>query len=40
MGRVSQARAPLAMEQQIMEELIVERTDVPVQEWNANDVGT
>jgi len=40
MGRVSQARAPLAMEQQIMEELIVERTDVPVQEWSVNDVGT
>jgi hypothetical protein len=30
----------LAMEQQIMEELIVERTDVPVQEWSVNDVGT
>ena len=40
MGRVSQAKATLAMEQQIMEELIVERTDVPVQEWSANDVGT
>ena len=40
MGRVSQAKAPLAMEQQIMEELIVERTDVPVQEWSVNDAGT
>jgi hypothetical protein len=40
MGRVSQAKAPLGMEQQIMEELIVERTDVPVQEWSVNDVGT
>ena len=39
-GRVSQAKAPLAMEQQIMEELIVEHTDVPVQEWNVNDVGS
>lgn len=29
----------LAMEQQIMEELIVERTDVPVQEWSAESVG-
>jgi hypothetical protein len=40
MGRVSRAKTPLAMEQQIMEELIVERTDVPVQEWSVNDAGT
>ncbi|MEP6907838.1 MAG: hypothetical protein ABI858_07665 [Pseudoxanthomonas sp.] len=44
--RISQARAPLtkdaqrmALEQQIMEELIVERTDVPVQEWVVDDSG-
>ena len=29
----------LAMEQQIMEELIVERTDIPVQEWGVEGVG-
>ena len=29
----------LAMEQQIMEELVVERTDVPVQEWGAENPG-
>ena len=40
MGRISQAKAPLALEQQLMEELIVEHTDVPVQEWSVNDVGT
>ncbi len=27
----------LALEQQIMEELVVERTDVPIQEWSAVD---
>lgn len=40
MERIPQAKAQLAMEQQIMEELIVEHTDVPVQEWILNDVGT
>lgn len=30
----------LAMEQQIMEELIVERADIPVQEWSLDNVGT
>lgn len=29
----------LALEHQIMEELIVERTDVPIQEWNVEDLG-
>lgn len=46
MERISKARAQLArdtprlaMEQQIMEELILERTDVPVQEWGVESVG-
>lgn len=46
MERISKAREQagrntqrLAMEQQIMEELIVDRTDVPVQEWSAADPG-
>ena len=38
--RDPKAKAQLAMEQQIMEELIVERTDVPAQERTMNDVGT
>ena len=38
MERIPKAKAQLAMEQQIMEELIVERTDTPVQEWSLNDV--
>lgn len=29
----------LAMEQQIMEELVLERTDVPVQEWGVDSLG-
>ncbi len=29
----------LVLEQQIMEELVVERTDVPIQEWSVDDVG-
>ena len=29
----------LAMEQQIMDELILERTEVPVQEWSVGDTG-
>ncbi len=37
---IAQAKTQLTTEQQIMEELIVEHTDVPVQEWNLNDVGT
>ncbi|MCI4569027.1 hypothetical protein [Lysobacter sp. CFH 32150] len=37
--RTPQAKGQLAMEQQIMEELIMERTDVPIQEWSLNDVG-
>jgi hypothetical protein len=44
--RISQAKEQaardtqrVAMEQQIMEELVVERTDVPVQEWGVNDLG-
>jgi hypothetical protein len=44
MERISKAREQvgrntqrLAMEQQIMDELVVERTDVPVQEWSAAD---
>ena len=40
MESIAQAKAQLTTEQQIMEELIVERTDVPVQEWSVNDVGT
>ena len=36
---LAQAKAQLTTEQQIMDELIVERTDVPVQEWSMNDVG-
>lgn len=46
MEQVSRAKAQvardtqrLAMEQQIMDELVVERTDVPVQEWGVEDVG-
>lgn len=40
MERISQSKAQAAMEQQFMEELIVERTDVPVQEWSLDDVGS
>ena len=40
LARISQAKAPLVLEQQLMEELIVEHTDIPVQEWSVNDVGT
>lgn len=38
--RIARAKSQPAMEQHIMEELIVERTDVPVQEWSVNAVGT
>ena len=44
--RISQAREQaskdaqrVAMERQIMEELVLERTDVPVQEWSAESAG-
>lgn len=36
---VAQAKAQLTTEQQIIEELIVERTDVPIQEWNVGAGG-
>ena len=29
----------LAMEEQIMEELVLDRTDIPVQEWNVDGAG-
>lgn len=37
---VAQTKAQLTTEQQIIEELIVERTDVPVQEWTVSGAGT
>jgi len=40
MERIPQSKAQAAMEQQFMDELIVEHTDVPVQEWSLNDAGT
>lgn len=40
MGQIPQAKAQLTLEQQIMEELIVEHTDVPVQQWSVDAVGT
>jgi hypothetical protein len=46
MERISQAKEQaskeaqrVAMERQIMEELVVERTDVPIQEWGAEAPG-
>ena len=33
MGTIAQAKTQMTTEQQIMDELVVERTDVPVQEW-------
>lgn len=39
MGQVPQVKAQLTTEQQIMDELIVEHTDVPVQQWSVNAVG-
>ncbi|KAF1709029.1 hypothetical protein [Pseudoxanthomonas sacheonensis] len=33
---VAQGKTQLTTEQQIIEELVVERTDVPIQEWNVN----
>jgi hypothetical protein len=35
---IAQAKSQLTTEQQIIEELIVERTDVPVQEWMAGAI--
>ena len=40
MGQMPQAKTQLTVEQQIMEELIVEHTDVPVQQWSLDDIGT
>jgi len=40
MGQIPQGKTPLTTEQQIMEELILEHTDVPVQQWSLDDVGT
>lgn len=37
---VAQTKTQLTTEQQIIEELIVERTDVPVQEWTVSGAGT
>lgn len=39
MGQISQVKTQLTTEQQIMDELIVEHTDVPVQQWSVNAVG-
>lgn len=39
MGQVPQLKTPLTTEQQIMDELIVEHTDVPVQQWNVSAAG-
>lgn len=36
---VAQTKAQLTTEQQIIEELIVERTEVPVQEWTVSSAG-
>ena len=36
---ITQAKTQLTTEQQIIEELIVQRTDVPVQEWSVSSVG-
>lgn len=38
MEPLAQAKSQLTTEQQIIEELIVERTDVPIQEWTMNGV--
>lgn len=39
MEPVIQPKSQQTTEQQILDELIVERTDVPVREWSINDVG-
>lgn len=36
--QIPQSKPQLTVEQQIMEELIVERSDIPVKEWTPNDV--
>ena len=36
---VTQAKTQLTTEQKIIEELIVERTDVPIQEWSVIGAG-
>ena len=38
MGQIAPTKAQMTLEQQIMEELIVEHTDVPIQQWNVDDV--
>lgn len=38
MAQIPQVKSQLTTEQQIMDELIVEHTDVPVQQWNVNPV--
>lgn len=40
MEQVPQAKSQLTLEQQLMQELILEHTDVPVQQWTVDDVGT
>jgi hypothetical protein len=40
MEPVAQAKAQLTTEQQIIEELIVERTEVPIQEWTVSGGGS
>ena len=39
MGQVPPVKSQLTTEQQIMDELIVEHTDVPVQQWTVNAAG-
>ena len=39
MAQVPQVKSQLTTEQQIMDELILEHTDVPVQQWNVNAAG-
>jgi len=36
---ITQAKPQLTTEQQIIEELIVQRTDVPIQEWSVSTLG-
>lgn len=36
---ITQAKTQLTTEQQIIEELIVQRTDVPIQEWSVSGAG-
>lgn len=39
MAQPPQLKSQLTTEQQIMDELVLEHTDVPVQQWNVNAVG-